>query len=342
MLDKLLLKTAKNNINYKVTGLRFNFLWGRSVCPRFREGGQAQRGRGLAQAHPAARAHGPPRGAHARELWSLGLPHPRFRGASAQDAARASSRGGGSRSGLSGMLGSPRAGAAAGGGGTEARLCAGGGGRTRESHHHAHRRVPSFRAVRPFLRGCGVWAQGRRGGIPEGIPSPPPAAWRPGTHVSARPARIPPAAQRILARHPCLRRPGPHTRTALSPAGPRCPSPALCGAPAPASGTQRTGRGAAPDAGECGHRGLAPRRVWTALGSGGWGAISGRSCCFSLPLRAAAAAHPRDPAEFPTLSYPARVSLPPPEAPSRPSTCGLCPSTCGLGSWAGSSSVSDA
>lgn len=47
---------------------------------------------------------------------------------------------------------------------------------------------------------------GEEGGIPEGIPPPPPASWRPRTHVSAGPARIPPAALRVPAPRPRLRR----------------------------------------------------------------------------------------------------------------------------------------
>lgn len=149
---------------------------------------------------------------------------------------RARSRGAGSGSGLSGMLRSRRAEEAAGGWGSEARLCAGGGGRTPESRPPRPPQDPPPSARGALSRAAAESGRWGGGGIPEGIPSPPPAAWRPGTHVSARPAPIPPAAQRILAPHPCLRRPGPLTSTALSLAGPRCRGRALGGAPAPASG----------------------------------------------------------------------------------------------------------
>lgn len=292
-------------------------------------------GEGLARAHTAAQAHSP-QGEQRAEKPTRGScghwasrthafpgPPPRMR-------TRADSRGAGSQSGLSGMSRSPGlggAGGAAGGGGSEARLCAGGGGRTRESHPPRPPQDPppsadTRCALSALQRSPGA---GEAGGIPEGIPSPPPAARRPGTHVSARPARIPPAAQRVLARHPCLRRPGPHAGTALSLAGPRCPSRALGGAPAPATGTQRTGRGAAPDAGESGHHGphawgrSRRRRAGGIPGGFGprWGQAGGAPSlaarsALPCPLEPLPRSPPGRPAELPAVSYPARVSLPPP------------------------------
>lgn len=46
---------------------------------------------------------------------------------------------------------------------------------------------------------------GEGGGVPEGIPAPTPASRRPRTHVSSRPARIAPVAQRVPAPRRCLR-----------------------------------------------------------------------------------------------------------------------------------------
>lgn len=103
---------------------------------------------------------------------------------------------------------------------------------------------------------------GEAGGIPEGIPPPPPAAPRPRTHVSAGPAGIPPAAQRVPASRRCLRCPVPAPARRHPWRVPAAPARRFAGLRHLHPGAARRPRHgqaapASPGAGEWGHRGSA-------------------------------------------------------------------------------------
>lgn len=129
-----------------------------------------------------------------------------------------------------------RAREAAGGAGSGARLCAEGGGRTARGHPPARPRIPLLpHTRRPFSSAAAERGRRGGGGHPRGDPSPSPSLLAP-PHPRERRAGADPT--RCTARPCSAPSPPPcglHASTAPSPAGPRCPSRALCGAPAPAS-----------------------------------------------------------------------------------------------------------
>lgn len=286
--------------------LSFNFLWGRpSHLPRLEEEGGLREGEGLSRRRTADRAGGRAQ----RETKAS-----RASG-SAEDAGRDPARGADP-----GEARAPAGSAGGAGGAAPSR----GGGRARRGRrprplHPLPLPLQTRGALLPRGSRSPSWARGgRRGAIPEGIP-PLPGPRCPRAHVSARPAPIPPAAQRVPAARRCLRGPLVSPAALHVPGGSPRPRPGASLGSGSCIRAQRAGRGrqaapAAPGSGEWGDRGVPwgpevpGRRRWGALGSGRRAALFAHALTFrvllvyALPcsLGGRGGCAPGRPAEFPS------------------------------------------